>query len=318
MEPDHSAMIKWTLEKWPNLKLVASAKALQMIPNFFENIDLDNRTIAVKEGDELLLGSHKLTFYTAPMVHWPEVIVSYDLTEGVLYSADAFGKFGALSICGFTGKEDVDWACEARRYYFNIVGKYGNQVKVVLAKLSKLQINAIRPLHGPLLEDNLDKYLGLYTTWSSYEPETKGVFIAVASIYGGTMEVANKLAELLNAKGVTKVVVSDLCRSDMAENVEDAFRYSHTVLVASSYDGGVFTPMADFILRLREKGYTKRTIGLIENGSWAPCAARVMKEQLTNFKNINLLDCTMTIRSRMKSSDIPQLHSLAHAIIESM
>lgn len=318
MEPDHSAMIKWALEKWPNLKLVASAKALQMIPNFFENIDLDNRTIAVKEGDELLLGSHKLTFYTAPMVHWPEVIVSYDLTEGVLYSADAFGKFGALSKCGFTSKEDIDWACEARRYYFNIVGKYGNQVKGVLAKLSKLQINAIRPLHGPLLEDSLDKYLGLYTTWSSYEPETKGVFIAVASIYGGTMEVANKLAGLLNAKGVDKVVVSDLCRSDMAENVEDAFRYSHIVLAASSYDGGVFTPMADFILRLREKGFTKRTVGLIENGSWAPCAARVMKEHLTNIKNINLLDCTMTIRSRMKTSDFPQLQSLAQAIIESM
>lgn len=315
MEPDHSALAKWVLDEWPTAKIVASAKAIQMLPQFFEGINLEGRTVVVKEGDLLDLGNHKLRFFAAPMVHWPEVMVSFDESDGVLYSADAFGKFGALDNCGFYGRDDQDWSCEARRYYFNIVGKYGNQVSALLKKLSALPIKAVRALHGPLLEDDLQTYLNLYTTWSSYGVETPGVFVAVASIHGATLEAANRLAEILREKGAPKVVVSDLCRSDFAENVEDAFRYSHLVVAASSYDGGVFTPMHEFLHRLKIKGYTNRTVGIIENGSWAPCAARAMREEFDAMKNLRVVEPIVTIRSQMKSTDLPALESLADSLL---
>lgn len=315
MEPDHSALISWVLEEYPGVTLVASAKAIQMLGQFFEGIDLAGRTLAVKEGDTVALGQHSLRFFAAPMVHWPEVMVSFDAFDGALYSADAFGKFGALSKCGFYGRDDNDWACEGRRYYFNIVGKYGAQVQALLAKLAGLPIKTIRPLHGPVLEDNLGEYIALYDIWSRYEPESEGVFIACASIHGGTLAAAEKLAEILKAKGAKKVVLSDLCRSDVAENVEDAFRYPTMILAASSYDAGLFTPMYEFIHRLQIKGYSNRRIALVENGSWAPSAARVMKEMVGTMKNIDLLDQVVTIRSRMKESDIPALEALADAIL---
>ena len=315
MEPDHSALISWVLEEYPGVTLVASAKAIQMLVQFFEGIDLAGRTLAVKEGDTVALGQHSLRFFAAPMVHWPEVMVSFDAFDGALYSADAFGKFGALSKCGFYGRDDNDWACEGRRYYFNIVGKYGAQVQALLAKLAGLPIKTIRPLHGPVLEDNLGEYIALYDIWSRYEPESEGVFIACASIHGGTLAAAEKLAEILKAKGAKKIVLSDLCRSDVAENVEDAFRYPTMILAASSYDAGLFTPMYEFIHRLQIKGYSNRRIALVENGSWAPSAARVMKEMVGTMKNIDLLDQVVTIRSRMKESDIPALEALADAIL---
>lgn len=316
MEPDHSSLVAYVLEQWPTVTLVASAKAIQMLPQFFEGILLDGRTLAVKEGDVLDLGEHKLHFYAAPMVHWPEVMVSFDEADGALYSADGFGKFGALSKCGFYGRDDDDWSCEARRYYFNIVGKYGAPVKTLLSKVGGLPIKTIRPLHGPILEDNLGEYIGLYSTWCQYEVETEGIFIAVASIHGGTLAAAEKFADILRAKGAKRVVVSDLCRSDFAENVEDAFRHSHLVLAASSYDGGVFTPMAEFLYRLKIKGYTKRKVALIENGSWAPCAAKAMREQLDAMKDIEIIDPVVTIKSRMKSTDIPALEALADKVLE--
>ncbi len=315
MEPDHSALIEWVLNEYPSVTLVASAKAIQMLSQFFEDIALDGRTIAVKEGSELSLGSHKLRFIAAPMVHWPEVMVSFDELDGALYSADAFGKFGALGECGFYGRDDDDWACEARRYYFNIVGKYGGPVRTLLDKTASMDIRTIRPLHGPILEDNLEEYLGLYKIWSRYDVETEGVFIACASIHGGTMAAAQKLADILRAKGAERVVVSDLCRSDSAENVEDAFRHSKLVLAASSYDGGVFTPMFDFLHRLQIKGYCNRKVAILENGSWAPSAGRVMKEMLSTMSNIDLVDPMVTIRSRMKKTDIPALENLADAIL---
>ena len=315
MEPDHSAMIAWMLETYPGTVLVASAKAIQMLGQFFEGLDLAGRTLAVKEGDVLPLGEHSLRFFAAPMVHWPEVMVSYDAADGALYSADAFGKFGALSRCGFYGRDDDDWACEGRRYYFNIVGKYGAQVQALLAKLAGLPLQTIRPLHGPVLEDGLEEYVSLYDTWSHYAPESEGIFIAVASIHGGTLAAAEKLAEILRAKGAKKVVLSDLCRSDVAENVEDAFRYPTMVLAASSYDAGLFTPMYEFIHRLQIKGYSKRRTALLENGSWAPSAARVMKEMLGSLKDVELVGPVVTIRSRMKAADIPALDALADALL---
>ena len=314
MEPDHSALIAWALEEFPTLTLVASAKAIQMLGQFFEDLNVDGRTLAVKEGSELVLGEHKLRFIGAPMVHWPEVMVSFDEADGALYSADAFGKFGALSKCGFYGRDDDDWSCEARRYYFNIVGKYGNPVRTLLDKTAQLAIKTIRPLHGPILEDNLGEYLSLYNTWCRYEVETEGIFIACASIHGGTMAAAEKLAEILHAKGVERVVVSDLCRSDFAENVEDAFRHSKLVLAASSYDAGVFTPMYEFLHRLQIKGFCNRKVAIIENGSWAPSAGRVMKEMLSTMSNVEVVEPMVTIKSRMKATDIPALESLADAI----
>ena len=315
MEPDHSALVKWALDTYPGATLVASAQALRMLPQFFPGIELEGRTLAVKEGDVLELGTHILRFIAAPMVHWPEVLMSFDAADGALYSADGFGKFGALQKCGFYGREDGDWACEARRYYFNIVGKYGPQVQAVLAKAASLPIKTIRPLHGPVLEDDLGEYIRLYDIWSRYEPETDGIFIAVASIHGGTMEAAQHLAHLLAEKGAPKVVLSDLCRSDVAENVEDAFRYPKIVLAAASYDAGLFTPMYEFLHRLQIKGWCRRKAAIIENGSWAPSAGRVMKEMLSQMKEIEILDPQVTIRSRMKREDLPALHALADAIL---
>ena len=314
MEPDHSALIEWVLKEYPGVMLVASAKAIQMLGQFFENLNVEGRTLAVKEGSELELGEHKLRFIGAPMVHWPEVMVSFDEADGALYSADALGKFGALSKCGFYGRDDDDWSCEARRYYFNIVGKYGTPVRTLLDKTAQLPIKTIRPLHGPILEENLSEYLDLYKTWSNYAVETDGIFIACASIHGGTMAAAQKLAEILRSKGAERVVVSDLCRSDFAENVEDAFRHSKLVLAASSYDAGVFTPMYEFLHRLQIKGFCNRKVALIENGSWAPSAGRVMKEMLSTMNGIELVEPMVTIKSRMKQSDIPALESLADAI----
>ena len=315
MEPDHSALIAWALEAYPGVTLVASAKAIQMLSQFFEDINVEGRTLAVKEGSVLELGSHSLKFIGAPMVHWPEVMVSFDEAEGALYSADAVGKFGALSKCGFYGRDDDDWACEARRYYFNIVGKYGAPVRTLLGKLAELPIKSIRPLHGPILEDNLSEYIDLYKTWSSYAVETEGIFIACASIHGGTMVAAQKLAEILRAKGAPRVEVSDLCRSDFAENVEDAFRHSKLVLAASSYDAGLFTPMYEFLHRLQIKGFCNRKVAIIENGSWAPSAGRVMKEMLSTMSNIEIVEPMVTIKSRMKASDLPALELLASALL---
>jgi len=316
MEPDHSSLICWALSEYPQMKVVASAKAILMLGQFFEDINLEGRTIAVKDGDELDLGSRKLKFFTAPMVNWPEVIVSFDEAEGALYTADAFGKFGALSKCGFYGRDDDDWSCEARRYYFNIVGKYGGPVQTLLKKISALPVKSVRPLHGPVLEDNLSDYLKLYDIWSKYDVETEGIFIAVASIHGGTLAAAEKLADILKGKGAERVVVSDITRSDIAENVEDAFRHSKMIVAASSYDGGVFTPMHDFLYRLQVKGYTKRSVGIMENGSWAPSAGRVMKEMLSQMPAVNIVEPVVTIKSRMKSSDIAALEALADAILK--
>jgi flavorubredoxin len=315
LEPDHSALIAWVLQTYPGLTLVASAKALQMLPQFFDGLALEGRTMAVKEGDVLSLGKHSLQFIGAPMIHWPEVMMTFDAVDGALYSADAFGKFGALSKCGFYGRDDEDWACEARRYYFNIVGKYGIPVQTLLKKVAALPVRTIRPLHGPILEVNLEQYVQLYDTWSKYEAESEGIFIACASIHGGTLEAARKLADILREKGAPKVVVSDLCRSDIAENVEDAFRYPTMVAAAASYDAGLFTPMHDFLHRLQMKGYSKRRVALVENGSWAPSAARVMREMLGTMKEVTILDPTVTIRSRLKAADLPALEALADALL---
>ena len=315
MEPDHSSLAAWALENYPGLTLVTSAQALKMLGQFFPGIQTDGRVRVVKEGDVLELGAHSLSFIAAPMVHWPEVLMSFDASEGVLYSADGFGKFGALGKCGFYGRDDDDWACEARRYYFNIVGKFGAQVQAVLRKAAGLDIRAIRPLHGPLLEDGLEEYLRLYDIWSRYEPETDGIFIACASIHGGTLAAAERLAEILRAKGAPKVVLSDLCRSDFAENVEDAFRYPKMVVAASSYDAGLFTPMYEFLHRLQIKGYSKRKVAVVENGSWAPSAGRVMREMLGAMKEVAVVEPGVTIRSRMRPEDIPALEALADAVL---
>ena len=308
MEPDHAGNIAKALEKYPDIKVVASAKAIQMMPQFFEDTDFNGRTIAVKEGDTLSLGEHTLQFFMAPMVHWPEVMVTYDQQDKVLFSADGFGKFGALA-------HEEDWACEARRYYFNICGKYGAQVQALLKKAATLDIACICPLHGPILKENLGYYIGLYDTWSKYEVETEGVFIAYASIHGGTKKVAEKMAEILRAKGAPKVSIADLCRDDMAEAVEDAFRMDKLVVAAASYDADVFPPMHDFLHHLKLKAYQKRRVGIIENGSWAPCAGRVMKGMLETMKEIEIVEPMVTIRSAMKQGDIPALEALADAML---
>ena len=315
MEPDHSALIAWMLETYPSVTLVATAAALKMLPQFFEGIALEGRTLAVKEGDTLPLGAHTLRFSLAPMVHWPEVMVSYESSEKLLFSADAFGRFGAMAHTGFLVSEDDDWACEARRYYFNICGKYGVQVQNLLKKLDGVDIAMICPLHGPILNENLGYHLGLYQTWSRYEVETEGVFVAYASIHGGTAAAAERLADLLREKGCPKVAVADITRSDLAECVEDAFRYGRMVLAASSYDAGVFTPMHDFLYRLQAKGYQQRKVGLVENGSWAPSAGRVMKEMLGAMKGITVVEPLVTIRSRMHAEDVPRLAALADAML---
>ena len=308
LEPDHSGIIGEVMAAYPHLTLVTSAAAQKMLPQFFEHTDFSNRIHIVKEGDTLSLGKHTLQFFGAAMVHWPEVIVSYEQHTRTLFSADAFGKFGVLS-------HDEDWACEARRYYFNICGKYGAQVQNLLKKLGTLDVATICPLHGPILTENLGYYLHLYDIWSRYDVETKGIFIAYASIHGGTAEAAEHLAELLRAKGAAKVAITDLCRCDMAEAVEDAFRYGTMVVAAASYDGSVFTPMHDFLHRLQSKNYQKRRVGIVENGSWAPCAGRVMREMLQSQEEITFVEPTVTIRSRLKTSDLPQLERLADALL---
>ena len=308
MEPDHSGNISLLMQKYPEMKLVASAKAIQMMPQFFEDTCFEGKTISVKEGETLSLGAHTLQFFMAPMVHWPEVMVTYDQLDKVLFTADGFGKFGALA-------HEEDWACEARRYYFNICGKYGAQVQALLKKASALDIACICPLHGPILKENLDYYIGLYDTWSKYEVETEGVFIAYASIHGGTKKAAEKMAEILRAKGAPKVSLADLCRDDMAEAVEDAFRMGKLVVAAASYDADVFPPMYDFLHHLKLKAYQKRRVGIIENGSWAPCAGRVMKGMLETMKEIEIVEPMVTIRSTMKQGDIPALEALADAIL---
>lgn len=309
MEPDHASLIAQTVEAYPGLKVVLSAAAAKMLPNFFEGTDFEGRILTVKEGDTLFLGQHVLQFIAAPMVHWPEVLMSYEQTEKVLFAADGFGKFGALC------NETDDWACEARRYYFNICGKYGAQVQAVLKKAATLDIRTICPLHGPVLSGDLTPYLSLYDTWSRYEPESEGVLVAYASIHGGTAAAAQKFVDMLRARGAEKVVVSDLSRSDMAEVIEDAFRYPRMVLAASSYDGGVFPVMHDFLHHLQIKNFQKRRIGIIENGSWAPCAARAMRSILDQMKDITLAEPIVTLRSRMKQTDIPAMEALADAIL---
>ena len=308
MEPDHAGNIAVLMEKYPGMKVVASAKAIQMMPQFFEDTCFEGRTIAVKEGDTLSLGGRELKFFMAPMVHWPEVMVTYDSADKVLFSADGFGKFGALA-------HEEDWACEARRYYFNICGKYGAQVQALLKKAATLDIACICPLHGPILKENLGYYIGLYDTWSKYEVETEGVFIAYASIHGGTKEAAEKMAEILRAKGAPKVSIADLSRDDMAEAVEDAFRMSKLIVAAASYDADVFPPMHDFLHHLKLKAYQKRRVGIIENGSWAPCAGRVMKGMLETMKDIEIVEPMVTIRSAMKQGDIPAMEALADAML---
>ena len=306
LEPDHSANIQLFTEKYKEAKLVLSAKAKAMLPQFFNIEGLDERCIVVKEGEELDLGNHHLKFIMAPMVHWPEVMVEYETTEKVLFSADGFGKFGALS-------HDEDWACEARRYYFNIVGKYGTPVQALLKKASTLDIKMICPLHGPILKDNLGYYIDKYQIWSSYQSEDEGVLVASASIHGNTKEVALKVVDLLKEKGV-KVAFTDLTRDDMAEAVEDAFRYSKMILAGATYDGGVFSPMEDFLHRLQHKGYQNKTVGLIENGSWAPLANKVMKEMLTPMKNITICENTVTIKSTYKDENQETINQLVEEI----
>ena len=313
MEPDHSALIGLLAEKYPAIQIVASAMALKFLGQFQPGKTFN--TLAVKEGDTLNLGTHSLQFFAAPMVHWPEVMVSYDSAARILFSADAFGKFGALEKCGFWGDEDGDWACEGRRYYFNICGKYGPQVQALLKKMAGLAIDTIAPLHGPVLRENLTYYLELYNTWSSYGVETPGVFVAYASIHGGTAEVALKLADMLREKGCPKVAVCDLTRDDRAEAVEDAFRYGTLVLAAASYDAGLFTPAYDFLHSLQMKGWQKRRVALIENGSWAPSAGRVMKEMLGAMKEVEQVGELVTIRSRYKAEDQAALEALANAIL---
>ncbi len=305
MEPDHSSLIAEVMERFPSLKVVASAFAIKMMPQFFSEPDFQSRTITVKEGDTLCLGSRELTFVAAPMVHWPEVILSYDNKEKVLFSADAFGTFGETI--------EEGWNDEARRYYLNIVGKYGTQVQTLLKKAATLDIATICPLHGPVLKENLGRYIALYDTWSSYRPETEGVFVAYASIYGGTAEVALKIADTLRSLGV-EVITADLARCDASQALADAFRMSRMVLCASSYDAGVFPPMHHFLHHLKMKNFQNRRVALVENGSWAPTAGRVMRSMLEEMKNIDIVEPVVTIKSRMKAEDAEAIEALVKSI----
>ena len=309
LEPDHAGNIAKVMELYPQMQVVASDKAVKMLPQFFYDTQFEGRVIGVKEGGTLSLGGRTLHFVMAPMVHWPEVMVSYDSKEKVLFSADGFGKFGALC-------HDEEWACEARRYYFNICGKYGGPVQTLLKKAATLDIAIICPLHGPILTENLGYYLGLYDTWSKYEPETEGVLVAYASIHGNTAEVARKFADMLRARGAEKVVVCDLARCDMAEAVEDAFRYSKLVVAAASYDSDVFPPMHDFLHHLAIKNFCKRRIGIIENGSWAPSAGRAMRNIIDRFKDVQVVEPMVTILSRLKPQDVPALEQLADDMLK--
>ena len=307
LEPDHAGNIAVFAEKYPGAQLVLSAKAQSMLPQFFAQ-DMSDKCVVVKEGDELCLGSHTLTFIMAPMVHWPEVMVTYEKSEKVLFSADGFGKFGALAT-------EEDWACEARRYYFNIVGRYGMQVQALLKKASALEIQAICPLHGPVLKENLGYYIDKYNTWSSYTPEDQGILIAYASIHGNTAAAAKKLGDMLQEMGAPKVVVSDLAREDMAEVIEDAFRYDKIVLASATYDAGLFPCMESLLSHLKSKNYQKRTAGLIENGSWAPMAGKLMKDALAGMREITVLEPVVSIKSTLNASSEEQLRALAEALM---
>ncbi|HOO06662.1 MAG TPA: FprA family A-type flavoprotein [Ruminococcus sp.] len=309
MEPDHSANIMSFIKEYPDTVIVGNAKTFAMMENFFEGLDLGDKKLIVKDGEKLSLGSHELTFVFAPMVHWPEVMMTYDSTDKVFFSADAFGKFGALDT-------EEDWACEARRYYFGIVGKYGAQVQALLKKAGALDIQTICPLHGPVLKENLGYYLGLYNTWSSYGVESEGVFIAYTSVYGNTKEAAELLAQKLTEKGCPKVAIADLAREDMAESVEDAFRYGKLVLATTTYNADIFPFMKHFILDLTERNYQNKTIGLIENGSWAPTAAKVMKGMFEKSKNITWTETTVSIKSAVKSENIAQIEALAEELMK--
>ena len=304
MEPDHSYNIGWILEKYPNMKIIGNAFTFNILSNFFTINNLDERKIVVKEGDILDLGKHKLQFFMAPMVHWPEVMVTYEQTEKILFSADAFGKFGALDI-------EEKWLPEARRYYIGIVGKYGMQVQALLKKAESLEIKTICPLHGPILKENLGYYIEKYNTWSSYEPEEEGVLIACASIYGNTLKAAEKMAQILKQNGEKNVEVVDLARTDWAEPVANAFRYSKLIVASSSYNAGLFPPMEHFLGRLKERNYQKRTVGIIENGSWAPSAGKCMKSILQEMKDIKIIEPIITIRSRMSEENEAQVEELA-------
>lgn len=306
VEPDHASSVKAFLDKYPDTTLIGNAKTFPMLLQYFEDLSPKN-TLTVKEGDTLSLGKHELHFVMAPMVHWPEVMVTYDSCDKVLFSADGFGKFGALDV-------QEDWACEARRYYFNIVGKYGIPVAALLKKAASLDIQIICPLHGPVLKENLSYYLEKYQIWSSYQPESEGVFIAYASLHGNTREAALKLAELLKQRGCPKVVLTDLAREELSEAIEDAFRYGKMVLASPTYDGGIMPVMESFLAHLKAKAFQNRTVALIENGSWAPCAAKAMASVLSSMKDITLLDETVTIRGALKESDTAQLEKLADAL----
>lgn len=308
LEPDHSANILNICNVYPDMKIVLSTKAKAMLPQFF-SVDLADRCIAVNEGDELSLGSHKLQFVMAPMVHWPEVMTAYEQSEKVLFSADAFGKFGIQDTA-------EDWTCEARRYYFNIVGKYGAQVQALLKKAKTLDIEKICPLHGPVLTENLEYYIEKYDVWSSYEPEDDGVLIACASIHGNTMHACRTLAEILTEKGAKKVVLTDLAREDMAETIEDAFRYDKIVFAASSYDAGVFPCMEEFLHHLKAKNFQNRKAAIVENGSWAPTAGRVMRAALDAMKNISVCEQSVTIKTTMNEQTVRDMEKLAAALLE--
>ena len=308
MEPDHAGGIEILAEKFPEMQIVGNARTFPMMKQFL-HIDVDSKSIVVKEGDKLELGAHTLQFFMASMVHWPEVMFTYEQSEKILFSADGFGKFG-------TRDADEDWTCEARRYYFNICGKYGMQVQAFLKKAASLDIKIICPLHGPVLMENLEYYIGKYDTWSKYEPEDKGVFIAYASIHGNTAKAAIKLKEILETEGVQKVVIADLAREDMHECIEDAFRYDRLVLAAASYDGGVFPPMEAFLHHLKSKNYQKRTIAIMENGSWGPTAARTMKTLIEGMKEINLIEPIITIKSTMNEANVAEMETLAGVLGE--
>ena len=307
MEPDHAGSIAAVAEEFPDMKIVGNAKTFTFMGQFFD-FDIDSKKVVVAEGDELSLGKHNLKFIMAPMVHWPEVMMTYETSEKILFSADGFGKFGALDA-------EEDWACEARRYYFNIVGKYGAQVQAVLKKLAGAEVNAICPLHGPVLKENLTYYIGLYDTWSSYRPEDEGVLVAYASIYGNTAGAAKQIVEMLKEKGAKKVAITDLARDDMAEAIEDAFRYDKMVLACSTYDGGIFPCMEDFLSHLKAKNYQKRTVALIENGTWAPMAGKKMREILEGMKDVKVLENTVTIRSAVKADTVSALDKLADDVM---
>ncbi len=313
LEPDHSAVIARVLDLYPGVTVAASAKAIQLMGQFFPETDFTGRTLALKEGEELDLGGRTLKFFAAPMVHWPEVMVSFDSASGTLFSADAFGKFGALSKSGFWGDEEEDWACEARRYYFNICGKYGTPVQTLLKKVSSLDIKMIAPAHGPILRKDLEQYFRLYGIWSRYEAEKPGVLVAYASIHGGTARAAEVLGEMISAKGI-RVKMMDVARTEVSEAVEDAFSYDKVVLAASSYDGGLFPPMYNFLHHLQDKAWQKRRIGFIENGTWAPCAARIMKNMVSGLRDMELIEPVVTLKSVMKKEDRAALEALANEI----